>query len=92
MRLTNIQVAGLKALASAVQGVPSKADGLDSSHRLAYTMGVIYGKADLASELLQEDSHRSGCPVHADVPCQCITDKGAEFLRLANGGGEMPGG
>lgn len=78
MKLNAIQVAGLRALCATVDGTPSEERSLSPSHKLAFTLGKLYGRAELARELLQEA--KDAGPFDA-----------AEFLRHAGLGSEMPG-
>lgn len=57
MQLTDIQVAGLRALASTAR---DDVRGLPPEVQAAFTMGQVVGQAKLARELLQEAQDRAG--------------------------------
>lgn len=59
MRLTDIQVAGLKALADACP-TPPGCLRMAPEVQAAFTLGQVLGQANLARELLQEAAHRQG--------------------------------
>lgn len=65
MRLTEIQVAGLRVAVADADAVPSQEKALAGRQRLAFIMGKMYGRADLARELLAEATDR-GAQIHRD--------------------------
>lgn len=64
MKLSDLQVAGLRTYVEAVSKVPSEEAALSPHAQAAFSLGKLCGKAELARELLEECETREAGKGH----------------------------